>query len=81
MRIVHGRVSFWCLAGFYLGTPWLNIFICDLFSIMNNVNFASYADDNYVAGNVIKVIESLKEAPDEFFCWLEKNNQILTSAI
>ena len=34
---------FWCSAGFY---PGVTVFICDLFSIMNNANFGSYADDN-----------------------------------
>ena len=35
-----------------------NIFICDLFSIMNKVDFASYAEDNTpnVIGNGVKVI-------------------------
>ena len=35
-----------------------NIFICDLFSVMNKVDFASYADDNTpnVIGNGVKVI-------------------------
>ena len=45
---------------------------------MNNVIFAIYADDNalYVIGDgVIKVIESLKEASDELFCWFV-NNQV-----
>ena len=35
-----------CSARFYLGALLFNVFICDLFSIMNNINFASYADDN-----------------------------------
>ena len=45
---------------------------------MNNVIFAIYADHNalYVMGDgVIKVIESLKEASDELFCWFV-NNQV-----
>ena len=62
--------------GFILGPLLFNIFICDLFSIMNNINFASYADDNtpYVIGDgVIKVIESLKKASVELFCWFPNN--------
>ena len=50
------------------------IFICDLFLIINKVYFASYADDNtpYVIGNGVKeVINSLKEASDELFYWLQ----------
>ena len=41
------------------------------FSVANNVNFGSYADDStsYVIGNgVIQVTVSLKEASDELFC-------------
>ena len=41
------------------------IFKCDLFLIMNKVDFASYADDNtpYVIGNSVKeAINSFKEA-------------------
>ena len=39
---------------------------------MNNVNFASYADENapYAIGDsVIQVIKSLKETSEELFCW------------
>ena len=64
--------------GSILGPPLCNIFICDLFSILNNVNFASHADDNtpHVIGDgLMQVIESLKEASDELFCGFG-NNQI-----
>ena len=43
---------------------------------MNNVNFASYDDDNtpYVIGDgVIQVTESLEETPDKLFCWFANN--------
>ena len=59
----------WCSI---LGPLLFDIFIFDLLSIMNNVNFASYADDNtpYVVGDgVTQVNESLKEVSDELFCW------------
>ena len=51
-----------------------NIFISDLFLIMNKVDFASYADDNipYITGNCVKeVINSLKKASDELFSGLQ----------
>ena len=54
--------------GSILGPLLRNIFICDLFSIMNKLDIASYADDStpYVLGNgEIEVINSLKEEPDE----------------
>ena len=53
-----------------------NIFICDLFLIMNKVDFARYDDNNtpYVMGNGIKeVINYLKEASDELFYWFADN--------
>ena len=53
-----------------------SIFKCDLFLIMNKVDFASYADDNtsYVIGNGVKeVISSLKEPSDELFYWFADN--------
>ena len=53
-----------------------SIFKCDLFLIMNKVDFASYADDNtlYVIGNSVKeAINSFKEAPDKLFYWFANN--------
>lgn len=49
---------------------------------MNNVDFASHADDNtlYIIGDgVIQVIEYLKEASDELFCWLANNQMKVNS--
>ena len=62
--------------GFILGPLLFNIFICDLFLIMNKVDFANYADDNmpYVIGNGVKeAINSLKKASDELFYWFANN--------
>ena len=62
--------------GSILGPLLSNIFICDLFSIMNKLDIASYADDStpYVLGNgVIEVINSLKEEPDELLYWFANN--------
>ena len=53
-----------------------SIFKCDLFLIMNKVDFASYADDNtpYVIGNGVKeAINSLKEPSGELFHWFANN--------
>ena len=71
-----GRNPFWCSPRFLLGPLLFNIFICNLFLIMNKVDFGSYADDNtpYVIGNGAKeTINSLKEASDELFYWFANN--------
>ena len=42
--------------GSTLGPLLFNIFLCDLFFIMNDIEFASYTDDNtpYVVGNDVQ---------------------------
>ena len=42
--------------GSILGPLLFNIFLCDLFFIMNDIDFASYTDDNtpYVVGNDVQ---------------------------
>lgn len=60
--MVFRRVLSW---GYFY---FLNIFICDLFLIKNNLNSASYADNTmvYVIGDgVTQINESLEEASDE----------------
>ena len=59
-----------------LGPLLFNMFLCDLFLIMNKVDFSSYADDNtsYVIVNgVKKAINSLKEASDKLSYWIANN--------
>ena len=60
--------------GSILGPFSFNIFICDLFSVMNNIKFASYADYN-TPYSIGMATEFLKEASDELFC-LFTNNQM-----
>ena len=43
---------------------------------MNNVNFASYADDNIsyaIEDGEIQIIEFLKETSGKLFCWFANN--------
>lgn len=58
------------LQGPILGLHLFNIFISDIFSIMNKVNLGSYADNTpHVTGDSLApVIETLKEASDQIFC-------------
>ena len=58
--------------GSILGSLLFNMFLCDLFLIMENINIASYADDN--TGNSIEeVIEKLENAAQTLFQWFSDN--------
>ena len=62
--------------GSILGPLLFNIFLYDLFLIMDNISFANCADDNtpYVAGeNIDKVINKLEEASITLFKWFSDN--------
>ena len=53
-----------------------HIFLADLFFILNNVNIASYADDNapyVIAGDINGVITSLEKASKGLFEYFENN--------
>ena len=55
-----------------LGPLFFNIFVSDLFSVLNDVEFASYADFNtpyVVKNNIRSVIKSLKKTRVELFEW------------
>ena len=66
MDIVRGRkYSFGVLQGSILGSIFFNIFLTDLFLLISDTNFSSYAEDNniyiYNSGNSIDdVISSLQ---------------------
>ena len=56
--------------GSILGPLLFNIFLCDLFLIMKNIDIASYADDNtpYITGNSIdEVIQNLENVAQTLF--------------
>ena len=61
-------VSQWSI----LGPILLNIFLIDLFLVVQNIDFASYADDNniYNAGdNIDEVTFFLQESSKKYFKW------------
>ena len=53
-----------------------NIFLADLFFILNDVGIVSYADDNtpyVIADDINGVIASLEKASKALFEWFENN--------
>ena len=59
-----------------LGPLLLNIFLCDLFLIMNNTDLASYADDSTpsaVGSNIEELIVKLQNASKTLFQWFSDN--------
>ena len=62
--------------GSILGPLLFNIFLCDLFLIMENIDITSYTDDNtpYTTGNSIEeVIQKLENATTTLFQWFSDN--------
>ena len=70
------EILFWVPQGSILGPLLFNIFLCDLFLIMENIDIASYADDNtpYTTGNSMEeVIRKLENAAKTLFQWFSDN--------
>ena len=62
--------------GLISGPLLFNIFLCNLFSTMNDVELASYADDNtpfFVGGDLSDVILKLQNASKKLFKWFSDN--------
>ena len=62
--------------GSILGPLLINIFLCDIFFIMNDVEFASYADDNtlfFVGDDLNDVTLKLQNASKIIFKWFNDN--------
>ena len=62
--------------GSILGPLLFNIFLCDMFLFCNDIDFASYADDNtpYCIGKTPEeVISQLEKSSKSIFEWFENN--------
>ena len=76
---VNRTYSFWLeivLQGSVLDPLLFNIFLTDLFFILNDVDIAIYADDNtpyVIADDINGLITSLEKASKVLFGWFENN--------
>ena len=61
-----------------LGPLLFNIFFCDLFLIIKNIDIASYADNSpYNTGKTIEeVIQKLENATKTLFQWFSDNQMV-----
>ena len=63
------EILFRVTQGSILGPLLFNIFICDLFIMMDDTNIANYADDNnpFMSGDTtLNIITSLENAAEKF---------------
>ena len=76
-----GGNTCWVTSGIYTWSDFIYHFSSDLLLSVQNVDFASYADDNtiYDAGeNIVEIIFSLQESSKKLFKWFA-NNQMKTN--
>ena len=76
MHIVHRKYFLVFHKTLYLGLFLYNIFLSDLFLVISDTDFCSYADDNtvYNSGNSIdEVVSSLQESAEKLFQWISHN--------
>ena len=70
------EIIFGVSQGSLMGPLLFNIFLADLFFIINYIDIANYADDNTpyaIADNIDDLIKSLEEASTALFQWFDSN--------
>ena len=73
---INKTFSTWSTKGFILGPLLFNIFLCDLFLFISNIDFVSYADDNTpfaMGSSELEVINKIKSVA-EYLTLLFRNN-------
>ena len=68
--------STWSTKGFILGPLLFNIFLCDLFLFISNIDFVSYADDNTpfaMGSSELEVINKIKSVAECLTSLFRKN--------
>ena len=64
-------------------TLFFNIFLADLFFIVNSTDIANYTDGNTlyaIANDIDSLIASLEEASNSLFTWFDNNLVMLINA-
>ena len=73
-------ILFEVLQGTILGPVLFNIFVCDMFLILNTTYITDYADDNtpfVVRHNIADVIKALEEIGESHVNWFSNNEMKL----